>query len=166
VIREGSSSFRRRSSPGRLEPGRSTHPGRTASTLLPPASGPRPRSPSSSVFPGFQEGRTPHLTDGLTGTLRIGTYSRDFEIGAKGKSAKDPALKVRIVEKKSRWRARVKKADLRAAVGVRNETVAKPGVPLDIPWSLEISNGWMISGTTTFLCTSKEGKKGKGRLPK
>ncbi|MHC4862013.1 MAG: RCC1 domain-containing protein, partial [Planctomycetota bacterium] len=114
----------------------------------------------------FQEGSPPDLTDGLTGTLRIGSYSRDFEIGAKGKSAKDPVLKVRIVEKKSRWRVRVKKADLRAAVGMRNETIAKPGVPLAVPWSLVISNGWMISGTTTFTCTSKEGKKGKGRLQK
>ena len=85
-------------------------------------------------------------------------------LSAKGKSAKDAVIKVKITEKKGAWSVKLKKSDLAAALGVENATVAKPGVPLEVEWELTLASGWTIAGKMTLTWTAKEGKKGKGKL--
>jgi hypothetical protein len=124
----------------------------------------KPSRDSLKLSGTYQSAFPPGLEDGLTGTFTAGAYVKAFSIGAKGKSAKDPNIKVKIIAKKAKWSVVVKKTDLAAALGIADADVPKPGVPQNIIWSLTLSNGWRISGTTILTYTAKQAKRGKGKL--
>jgi hypothetical protein len=108
----------------------------------------------------------PLLTDGLKGTFRVGTLSVPFVMSSKGKSEKDTVVKVTLKTNKKggKWTAKVKNVDLKDALGIVDETVAKPGVPLEIDWNLTLNNGWALEDPATVTYTANEGKSGKGKV--
>lgn len=121
----------------------------------------------SLAFAGtFDKDLPPALVEGLTGTFEAAGFTSDFTMGKKNASAKNPNIKVKIVPKKGSWSVVVKKVALAEALGIADETILKPGVEIEIDWSLQLGNDWRLESTSPLLYRSKEGKKGTGKLVK
>jgi len=126
----------------------------------------KPLSDSMVIGGTFDKLLPPTLGEGVTGTFQVGNYSKAFTMGAKTSSLKDPNIKVAITPKSGKWSATIKKVDLAALLGIIDETILKPGITLDLDWSLTLDTDWGLQGTTALNYKSTLGKSGSGKLIK
>ncbi|MCU0724602.1 MAG: hypothetical protein MUE73_02250 [Planctomycetes bacterium] len=124
----------------------------------------KPSADSLTIQGTLPEGLPALPPAGIDGTFEAGGFRREFTLGPKGRSLKDPVLKVSIDQERRRFAVTVKKSDLAAALGLPDEDRPKPGTPVSLTWQITFEESWSVFGTSTFSWVSKQGSGGKGTL--